>query len=560
MKYYIPIISHEYSNVLSALSVAPPIHYKTRNFGYNNLTPSKFSPFKNQLIAYDKPVFLTDNEEDNHKGFTINIEVLFEKEPILISKSKKGVDIFSIDENLLFNNNVKFIFENNSQINASDLIAKRALDSKFTVWAKSRQKTLEHDFSPCYFSSKELKTLFDGVPDSEINNNSLYFSQKLNKVFGTLLGFATGQLFNLNQDVKINIGELLILQNRLGQELKDNQLFILNRNNKVDKSYSLRQIDMIEELLKVNTAIQNKVKNNINVDLAKLGVSIQKDNKLKFLFCDDTVKEEIVLNHLINFFLNQIEIRKVEDLHVDSSNYLKQIGKYLKDVLGNQKWEKEFGDYRDFMLSLFKSIESQKYDHKIEDSHSDVIKSLSVLLTTGRTLDKYLDELIYKLKIKRTEVALSLYGAVYGFANMPKTLTNSFLQKTEYSESFVDIMNEVQRDFLKINWLDKSSINSATNLDTSDNPDLFDTRAYKQLQFQISDLDDFSLPRIPEHAITILKQEILEVLNSFSITNNSDIINLLEREFRKGGKLNVKGVGDKSYPRIKEYIFNKLKK
>jgi len=128
-----------------------------------------------------------------------------------------------------------------------------------------------------------------------------------------------------------------------------------------------------------------------------------------------------IINALIDLPLDNVE-------HFKSSkaDIARTFGKILKEsveVVQKKDWTKS--PERTYINSLLDNIESyQPFD--IKSHPSEVLQSFTAFIMKGEDLEKLKDFLITN-NIPDFRIGFGLWGATFGFASIPKTITNNFL-------------------------------------------------------------------------------------------------------------------------------------
>jgi ssDNA-binding Zn-finger/Zn-ribbon topoisomerase 1 len=125
-----------------------------------------------------------------------------------------------------------------------------------------------------------------------------------------------------------------------------------------------------------------------------------------------------ILNDILDYPIHNIQTFKEEKI-----NLAFRIGAILKEYIPNWRNSKE----RDYFNSLMDNIENyQPFDLK---SHpSKLLQSIALFIQKGEEAEKLIDSLI-KNQFSDFRTALGLWGSIFGFSALPKTLTNLLFEK-----------------------------------------------------------------------------------------------------------------------------------
>jgi len=125
-----------------------------------------------------------------------------------------------------------------------------------------------------------------------------------------------------------------------------------------------------------------------------------------------------IVNDILDYPINNIQTFKEEKI-----NLAFRIGVILKEYIPN--WEKS--KERNYFNSLMDNIENyQPFDLK---SHPSILlQSIALFIQKGEEAEKLIDSLI-KNQLSDYRIALGLWGSIFGFSALPKTITNLLFEK-----------------------------------------------------------------------------------------------------------------------------------
>ncbi|MBN1971234.1 MAG: topoisomerase DNA-binding C4 zinc finger domain-containing protein [Candidatus Delongbacteria bacterium] len=162
------------------------------------------------------------------------------------------------------------------------------------------------------------------------------------------------------------------------------------------------------------------------------------DNKLK----GKSEFYQSIINALIDLSIDNIEHFK--SLKADITRTFGKILKEFVEDVQKKDWTKS--PERAYINSLLDNIESyQPFDLK---SHSsEVLQSFTAFIMKGEDLEKLKDFLINN-NIQDFRISFGLWGATFGFASLPKTISNNILMSdTGYLTSFFRILTKQLFDY-----------------------------------------------------------------------------------------------------------------
>ena len=146
-----------------------------------------------------------------------------------------------------------------------------------------------------------------------------------------------------------------------------------------------------------------------------------------------------LLRDIINTFLN--EAYSGTEFASARKEYPQIVEKILSEQMGNT-WENSKEQH--YLNSLLTMLRSPKGKFDIDDINGDnatVLKSFAAFCQRGDTIDKLTNHLITK-GIGQLGFAYAMWGSIFGFADMPKTLTNNLFELSD-SQYVKLVYNEI---------------------------------------------------------------------------------------------------------------------
>jgi ssDNA-binding Zn-finger/Zn-ribbon topoisomerase 1 len=139
-----------------------------------------------------------------------------------------------------------------------------------------------------------------------------------------------------------------------------------------------------------------------------------------------------IVNDILDYPIYNIQTFKEEKI-----NLAFKIGAILKEYIPNWQNSKE----RDYFNGLMDNIENyQPFDLK---SHSStLLQSIALFIQKGEEAEKLIDSLI-KNQFSDYRISLGLWGSIFGFSALPKTITNLLFEK-ENIENTRKLYKDVQ--------------------------------------------------------------------------------------------------------------------
>jgi hypothetical protein len=165
---------------------------------------------------------------------------------------------------------------------------------------------------------------------------------------------------------------------------------------------------------------RNRAKNDHKIALANMRVTAFSDPIFKKM--QDTQVFQSIVNELIGY-----PIEGVDHFIESKSDIALQMGKILKEY--NKDWSGS--DERTYINGLLDNIESYKpFDIRSHPNH--LLQSLAAFLIKGDDPEKLIDYLIAN-GMGDHRISLGIWGATFGFAALPKTLTRTVFDVDTYS-------------------------------------------------------------------------------------------------------------------------------
>ena len=400
-KIYIPTTTLNFNNILSTESISPAIFYEKRGFGFKRFVAVQPNPFSNYLIGYSKlPKFLIDDKDLDNYPLIIEISKELLKNSIIKSEID-GVSIYKIDRSFYLNPiEVRFIFLSQKEKDITIIKAEPSIETKLLPIYESAIKVFDKEES-FEWNEKYLKEFSDeNNPnlDEEIKTDL-----KLNKSKGAWYGLEIGNVLS-----------------KMNSKKKDNE----ETQKEFKKLYEENKVQskeiIVEKTKKFLESLDTKEKKS-------------KSDKANTLIKDNLIESDFYIKNSEDF------LQKRADLAFNN------IGSQLK-VIKKEAWENS--EAQIYINSLIANVENyQPFD--INSSTNQFLKSIALFILKGDSMEKLLASL-QENKIDDYAFALSLWGAVFGFSAIPKTISNILFEE-ENIENTKKFYTEVQEKLHEIN-------------------------------------------------------------------------------------------------------------
>lgn len=589
-KLYIPTSTLNFNNLMSSESISPASFYLRRGFGYKRFEKVGPNPLDNRIILYREfPVFeIHDNELENYP-MVIEIDSRNVNEDII----KENNGIYFAEETIYFNPfTTKFIFRNKQERTSTISKSEPSIETKM-VPIYNNSFIIQDEYKDLITFTWEKLEIEDSKDDI-----SPYISKdrRINK----LKGFLYAYLIALNKSLSPDIVTLKKLARTLKNTLsavitspdcratysQEEQLKTLYKsiNERLKKIYILPVIKeksekyqcdfyslLTQEKLWESWLTQNNLSkyqiqpfyttskekdvrfNNYIQNLDMLIHSVEnQQKKLKANITDlPIIKNNKIVNipeqkeFLTKLFNKYLEEAYNSDEFIQSRyEFAKSGGKVFKDELQEQ-WNGS--QWQQYINGLLKNLnEFSAFD--LKSINNITVESFAAFCQKGESdIDKLEDYLIIN-EIGDFRIAFSLWGIVFGFADMPKTLTNELFQSND-----LKYITHIYKHIFK----QMHSIELEGNLEKSDIKEQPDVAKPEKPQ-PVMPKEDDKTTSLKQDTQDIrrklkdckLKPEQLEKICTLWEQNNKSINDKLFKEIKE----KVTGVGDAKVKKIKEAI------
>ncbi len=472
-KLYIPTSTLNFNNLMSSESISPASFYLRRGFGYKRFEKVDPNPLDNRIILYSNfPIFkIFDNELENYP-LVIEINSRYINEDVI----KENNGIYFSEETIYFNPfSTKFIFRNNQERISTISKTEPAIETKmvplyrncfvtideYTIenkfdWNNTALEDLKHDISP--FISKDrrinkLKGLLYAyliASNKSISSDIVSLKKLARDLKNTLSAIITSpdgratysqdeQLKSIYNSINEKLKKIFIspIIKEKSEKYHCDFFSILNQENLWESwlrqnNFSKFQISPFYASTKdkenaFNNYIQNLEYQILNIEYnqkkSKADISclpILQNNRVI-----DIPEQKEFLAKLFNEYLE--EAYSSEEFIQSRYEFAKSGGKIFKDDL-QEKWNGS--QWQQYINGLLRNLnEHSAFD--IKSINNLTLESFAAFCQKGDSdIDKLEDYLIMN-EIGDFRIAFSLWGIIFGFADMPKTLTNEFFKTND---------------------------------------------------------------------------------------------------------------------------------
>lgn len=482
-KLYIPTSSLNFNNIMSSESISPWSFYEMRGYGYKHFEKVELNSLDNTTLLYEEfPDFSIDDRE--FENFAMVIEISTESCNAAITGVAEGV--YECHETIYLNPfNTAVYFNRKTELVSTRAKSNPSIEAKFANLYKGCLKVASSSIKRRkYKSDIDILDFFDRAAFEK--------DVRINKLKGFVYSYIIAANKSCSDDVallKMHCRQLLNTLSaattapngytqsdaieRLYAHLKYDIDKIEGIKSKVDSIMKEKseqyQIPNLIDLIRQeglyeswNIKIKNTYGLKANVSLSKYVANIGTDrlqaldeyeqyldkivsfysgqkallpctmvpriNRDTIIATPEDDKKFIV--HLLNMYLKE-SIDKDKFLS-NRYEYARKGGALFRDALG-EKWENS--DERRYVNALLKNLnEYTAFD--INSSNNQTLKSFAAFFQKGDVEVRKLEDYLTTTGIGDYRLAFSLWGIVFGFADMPKTYTSSLFDSPnqEYVE------------------------------------------------------------------------------------------------------------------------------
>ncbi|MBQ6275863.1 MAG: hypothetical protein IJK62_04070 [Bacteroidales bacterium] len=443
-KLYIPTTTLNFNNIMSSESISPASFYGIRGFGFKRFETVRANPLQHRLLMYSRyPIFDIEDSDLANYPLVIEINTSSVVDDIIHEKN----DVFYSDQTIYLSPfSTRFIFRNSSELNETISKSERSIESKLVCLY--RNCFLESNSNIESFNWTEKNLIEDYSSDT-----SMYISldRRINKMKGLIYAYLSAANKPMSKD--------FILLKKLFKQLKNTLSAALNSPSATPTALQKKQLADI--YVQINSILKNqnigsikpykdfgrKHKDDItNKDtINKLDLHLDQIqeyiNLLESNVCHSKIQEKD-LPHLQNLkiidktfydkkefvvkLLNKFseEAYSKEDFLQSRYEFAKEGGKLFKEVLST-KWEGS--ESQTYINSLLKNLNEYKpFDLMSIDNLT--LRSFAAFCQKGDPDIENLQDYLIDNNISDFRLAYALWGVIFGYAEMPKSLTNDFYE------------------------------------------------------------------------------------------------------------------------------------
>ena len=480
-KLYIPTSTLNFNNIMSSESISPASFYTKRRFGYKRFEKVAPNNLDNLILLYDKyPIFDINDKELENYPMVIEIDTQYISDDSICEIN----GVYYTTRSIYFNPyTTRIIFRTSVERTLSLSKSEPSIESKLTPLYQGQFVVLSTDIETFNWSPTNIEDLRD------YDNNAVSFDISINKLKGMLYGYLLGANKSYSKEIVALKRKIKDLRNVLSailaspdgrathfqQQQLDNIYAGINQD-----FYAISKVQSrIDEII----AQKNEDYNTLNFadilkreglyqewfqkQVSQLNLRYYQINpfRLSYQATDKVAELDLYINEIekaIQFYdvKTQLDITKLpvlqnrriaevpgqkEILPILFCEYMDEVwngneflasrydfakagGKLFKSYIGDEKWPNS--PVRSYINSLLKNL-NEYTEFDINSSDSDFLKSFAAFCQKGeKDIDKLGDYLVSS-GIGDFRIAYALWGLIFGFAEMPKTLTNDMFDSKD---------------------------------------------------------------------------------------------------------------------------------
>ncbi len=405
MKYlYIPTTTLNFNNILSTGSISPAAVYVARKFGYNKFETIPANPFQNVLLLYCRyPVFsIMDADRDS---FPLVIRIRADR---LLDMNHDIQDISAYEKTIYLDPaTTEFLFATPEAKQITMIKAEPSLTTKLVGIYQSRMQVVNFKQINSFIWSREmLDNIADGSRETACRNCEADI--RINRLKGFVCGYMLGAYKSLDEKVAKFRSVMKEQRNEISAMLNKP-----SRGNQEKLRRALESCATLDELWSIEGVGRRRFEPeqgdriiNDRGQISALEYRHESDAQFSLL-----LMKLFNTYCLTNDFAGQLDESRF--------NVAMDGAKAIKNLIGSE-WEgSPTQGYINDLLNNIKSGSSFDFN----SSNNRVLKSFAAFVQKGDDIDK-LETFLVDQGIGDFKYAFALWGAMFGFSKIPKTVYN----------------------------------------------------------------------------------------------------------------------------------------
>jgi len=414
-KLYIPISSLNFNNIIATESISPKSFYQNRKFGYKRFYSVNPNPFEDILLGYSKiPNFSIDDKDLDDYPLVIEVSTDLLPQNEYTKEQKNDIVIYKVFNTIYFDpTKTKFYFSSEKEKDICLIKVAPSIETKLMPIYQNNIKII--DKNNTFLWNENILKDISGTQKHTIDND-LYINRLKGFYYCYYLGILLTKIKNKN------------LVKEYPKKEIEKLLLSANNNGLSDKFIE----DMEKSLKNLRTA--NDRYKKFNADFI-----ININNYKITNFQDDILNKEN--NEIYRNIINDLvmyPIYNIQSFLDEKVDLVLKMGENFKESF-NIKWNGS--QEQSYINGLLDNLEKyQPFD--LKDTDNEILKAISLFVLKGDDIEKLYNAL-QKENIKDYRLAFGLWGALFGFSAIPKTISNILFKET--TKDMLDI-NEFLKD------------------------------------------------------------------------------------------------------------------
>lgn len=483
MKYYIPTSTSNFNCLLADESISPCGFYEKRDYGYRTFVKVPLNRSETLLPLFDScPIF---ELPDDVPGFPLVLKI----DSASIDKSElrqeehEGEIISYIDKTIYFNPfDIQFIFRNQKEMIETKNAALRSIETKLLSCYNCNKAftTSSNETTNAMFDNPEKIANND---QKEIDQDLLRRDSRKNRLKGALWGYVIGGNLSRKEKSYAELRKLLekmrdSLSAQIGGTIPADENSTSSLQGDINRILEKEQEPVIKEFFRpwgeekrgaafeayascppehpeyksaitkmagayqlgsfagtsiadVNSYIDKAIK---EIDLKIYPPNLVDVSKIPSVSNEQRINVTADKDRLAAFILNQT-LANFPHLFVDDKpSYIIEIAKRLEKPC-SEHWP----TVEQFLKMLYESLIGTS-SLKLDEAPNDVMRSFALFCKKGnRDSLEDLENTFFSNGILELSFAYALWGAVYGYSAMPKTVIDTAVNSYghEYSKEVI---------------------------------------------------------------------------------------------------------------------------
>lgn len=310
-----------------------------------------------------------------------------------------NIDIYQISETIyLHPNKVRLLFFKEEHKKITLIKSEASIETKLLPLYKNNLHVIDKN-NTFQWNITYLKNITND--DKQCIQENIFRDRQINSIKGFYYCYTLGEIFSTSKQ-KNNVNNIF-----LGNELKRKEAI---KNKDFKKIITINEEENKELINILNNNHINSYK-NININNYKITS-----------FTNNNIKAELyknIINDVISYNINNSEEFKLEKFEI-----LKTIGDNFKDFSEIDVKEKdEIINYIRGLLKNIKNYETFDIEQITIKEYSILLKSIAHFILKGDDLEKML-HILKENNFSTFKIAFGLWGAIFGFSAIPKTVSN----------------------------------------------------------------------------------------------------------------------------------------